>query len=239
MGLSELKNDLKNEANEKQAVVLRRFFKTGKGEYGEGDLFYGIKVPVQRKIAKKHKDISLTDIQILLNSPMHEERLVSLFILVDQFTTGDEETKERIFNLYLKNTKNINNWDLVDLSAPKIVGAYLLNRDKEILFKFARSSNLWEKRIAILSTYTFIRNQNFDITLQISEMLLNDKHDLIHKGVGWMLRELGNKNLRVEEDFLKKHYRQMSRTMLRYAIEKFPEKKRKDYLQGKILSSQN
>ena len=234
MGLAELRNDVKNEANEKQAAILQRFFKTGKGEYGEGDIFYGIKVPVQRRIAKKHKDISLADLQVLLDSSIHEERLVALFILVDQYTRGNDKTKEIIFNFYLKNTQSINNWDLVDLSAPKIVGAHLLNRDKEVLLKFARSSDLWKKRIAVLSTFYFIRNLQFDTALQLAEMLLNDKHDLIHKAVGWMLREIGKRNLKTEEDFLKKHYKRMPRTMLRYAIEKFPEAERKKYLKGEV-----
>ncbi len=223
MGLTDLRNDLKKEANKEQAVNLQRFFKTGKGEYGEGDIFYGIKVPLQRAIAKKHRDLSLSELQELLNSPVHEERLVSLFILVDQYGKGDEKMKEKIFNFYLKNTLKINNWDLVDLSAPKIVGAHLVNRDKSILFKLAGSSNLWEKRIAILSTMFFIKNLHFETTFKISEILLKDKHDLIHKGVGWMLREVGNKDVAEEEKFLKKYYRQMPRTMLRYAIEKFPE----------------
>jgi 3-methyladenine DNA glycosylase AlkD len=214
--------------------VLQRFFKTGKGEYGEGDKFYGIKVPVQRRIAKSHTNIPLNDILVLLNSPIHEERLVSLFILTDQYTKSDEKIKETIFRFYLKNSKKINNWDLVDLTAPKIVGAHLLNRDKDILFKLAGSTNLWEKRIAILSTYTFIKNLHFKTTFQIAETLLKDNHDLIHKGVGWMLREVGKLNLAEEENFLKTHYKQMPRTMLRYAIEKLPENKRKDYLQGKI-----
>jgi len=234
MGVKELRKDLRKEANKEQAVILQRFFKTGKGEYGEGDKFYGIKVPVQRIIAKKHRDITPADIQDLLNSPVHEERLVSLFILVDLYTKGDDKTKERLFRFYLRNTKKINNWDLVDLSAPKIVGAHLLNREKDILFKLAVSSNLWEKRIAILSTYTFVKNNHFDTTFRITEILLNDNHDLIHKGVGWMLREVGNQNLQEEEKFLKKHYKTMPRTMLRYAIEKFPEKRRKAYLQGNI-----
>ncbi len=230
MGLAELRTELKNEANDKQAVVLQRFFKTGKGQYGEGDIFYGIKVPVQRKIARKHNDISFGEIQELLKSPIHEERLVSLFILIDQYSKADDKTKDYIFNFYLENTKNINNWDLVDLSAPKIVGAHLLTRDKDILFDLARSSDIWKKRIAVLATYTFIRNLQFDMTFRIAEILLNDKHDLIHKGVGWMLREVGNKNLQSEEVFLKKYYKQMPRTMLRYAIEKFPEEKRLRYL---------
>ncbi len=232
MGLKELRKELKKEANKEQAATLQRFFKTGKGEYGEGDKFYGIKVPVQRKIAKNHRDLSLKEIQELLISPVHEERLVSLFILVDQYTKGNDSTKEKLFRFYLKNTQKINNWDLVDLSAPKIVGAHLLNRDKGILFRLAESPGLWEKRISILSTYTFIKNKHFETTFHISEILLNDDHDLIHKGVGWMLREVGNQNLQEEEKFLKKHYKQMPRTMLRYAIEKFPEKRRKAYLQG-------
>lgn len=238
MELTELRDDLRNKADAKQAVILQRFFKTGKGEYGEGDQFYGIKVPVLRKIASGYKNLLLSEIQELLNSPIHEERLVSLFILVNHYEKGDDKTRETIFRFYIKNTKNINNWDLVDLSAPKIIGAHLLNKDKEILFEFARSSDIWKKRIAIISTYTFIRNLQFDTTFQISEILLNDKHDLIHKGAGWMLRELGNKDMRAEEKFLKKYYKRMPRTMLRYAIEKFPEKKRQDYLKGNIAGPQ-
>ncbi len=234
MGLKELRSELKKEADKEQAINLQRFFKTGKGEYGEGDIFYGIKVPVQRRIAKNHKEISLKDIRELLDSPIHEERLTALFILVEQYAEGDDKTKEEIFRLYLKNTTKINNWDLVDLSAPKIVGAHLYNRNKDILFKLAESSNLWERRIAILSTMYFIRNLHFETTFKIAEILLNDKHDLIHKGTGWMLREIGNKSITEEEIFLKKYYKLMPRTMLRYAIEKFPEEKRKAYLQGNI-----
>jgi 3-methyladenine DNA glycosylase AlkD len=237
MELTGLRNDLKNNADLKQAAILQRFFKTGKGEYGEGDQFYGIKVPVLRKISSAYKNLSLSDLQELLKSPIHEERLAALFILVNQYEKGDDKTRENIFKFYLKNTKNINNWDLIDLSAPKIVGVHLLKKDKKILFEFARSTDIWEKRIAILSTYTFIRNLQFDTTFQIAELLLNDEHDLIHKGVGWMLREVGNKDMQAEEKFLKKYYKQMPRTMLRYAIEKFPEKKRRDYLKGKITSS--
>lgn len=233
-GLTELRKELKKAADKEQARNLQRFFKTGKGEYGEGDKFYGIKVPVQRSIAKNYTGIAPGDILVLLGSSIHEERLISLLILVDQYTRGDDKTREDIFRFYLENTKNINNWDLVDLSAPKIIGAHLLNREKTILFKLAKSTNIWEKRIAIISTIYFIRYMHFDTTFQIAEILLNDKHDLIHKGVGWMLREVGNKDPGQEELFLKKYYRQMPRTMLRYAIEKFPEKKRKDYLQGKI-----
>jgi 3-methyladenine DNA glycosylase AlkD len=233
-GLTELRRELKKAADKEQARNLQRFFKTGKGEYGEGDKFYGIKVPVQRRIAKNYAGIPLSDIQVLLESPIHEERLISLLILVDQYTQGDDTVREKIFGFYLKNTESINNWDLVDLSAPKIIGAHLLNREKTVLFKLAKSMNIWEKRIAIISTIYFIKYLHFETTFRIAEILLNDRHDLIHKGVGWMLREAGNKDLKQEELFLKKYYRQMPRTMLRYAIEKFPEKKRKDYLHGKI-----
>ena len=234
MNLSEIKRETKKQANPKQAVILQRFFKTGKGEYGEGDIFYGIKVPVQRIIEKQFKELAFDDIKVLISSKVHEERLIAAFILVDQYKKGDEKKKKTVFDFYLKNRKGINNWDLVDLSAPKIVGEYLLDKEKDLLYKFARSKDLWEKRIAILSTLTFIRDHFFEDTLNISEILLNDKHDLIHKAVGWMLREVGNRDMQTEEEFLRKHYKTMPRTMLRYAIEKFPEKKRKDYLEGRI-----
>ena len=234
MSLSEIRKEISKQKNPKQAVILQRFFKTGKGEYGEGDVFYGIKVPVQRTIAKKFNDLSPDDLKELIKSKIHEERLIAAFILVDQYKKGDEKKKKIVFDFYLKNRKGINNWDLVDLSAPKIVGEHLLNNEKELLYKFARSKDLWEKRIAILSTQTFIREHFFEDTLNISEILLQDKHDLIHKAVGWMLREVGNRDIKTEEEFLHKHYKTMPRTMLRYAIEKFPEKKRKDYLEGRI-----
>lgn len=231
---NELRKIIKSRSSKKVADTMQWFFKTGKGEYGEGDVFVGLKVPDQRKIAKEFRDLSLIEIKQLLSSPVHEERLISLFILVDQYEKKGEKEKEEIFKFYFKNRKGINNWDLVDLSAPKIVGKHLLGRDKNILFKFASSKKLWERRISILSTYEFIRNNNFQPTLDIAEILLNDKHDLIHKAVGWMLREIGKKDMHTEEKFLKKHYKNMPRTMLRYAIEKFPESKRKKYLQGKI-----
>jgi len=213
---------------------MQWFFKTGKGEYGEGDVFVGLKVPTQRKLAREFSDLTLSDLKRLLNSPIHEERLISLFILIDTYDKGNEKEKDDIFSFYLKNIKGINNWDLVDLSAPKIVGNYLLDKDQSLLEKFANSNNLWERRIAILSTQEFIRNGSFDRTLKIAQTLLNDKHDLIHKAVGWMLREIGKRDLKTEEKFLKVYYKRMPRTMLRYAIEKFPEAKRKKYLQGKI-----
>ena len=220
-----------------QAKILQRFFKTGKGEYGEGDIFLGIKVPIQRKLAKKYLGLKLNDIQKLLNSKIHEERLVGLLILVSQYNkTRDSKKKREIFYFYLNNTAKINNWDLVDLSAPNIAGDYLLNNysKKNILYKLARSKNLWEKRISIVSTFAFIRQKKFEDTLAISEILLGDTHDLIHKAVGWMLREVGKKDQNVLEEFLKKNYNNLARTTLRYAIERFEEKKRKSFLYGKF-----
>ncbi len=232
--LAELQKKIKVLGTPEISKTMQWFFKTGKGEYGEGDIFAGLKVPTQRKLAREFRDLSLTDLKILLNSPVHEERLISLFILVDKYAISDEQGKESIFSFYLKNRRGINNWDLVDLSAPKIIGKHLLNKDKSLLFKFALSKNLWERRIAILSTYEFIRNDNFYTTFKTAEILLQDNHDLIHKAVGWMLREVGKRDLQAEENFLKIYYKKMPRTMLRYAIEKFPETKRKKYLQGKI-----
>jgi len=234
MSLNELKKTVKKSANPAQAKILSRFFKTGEGEYGEGDKFLGIKVPISRAIAKQFNDLSLEEIQEVIKSSIHEERLIALFILTEQFRKADEPKKKIIFNFYLKNTKRVNNWDLVDLSAERIIGAYLLDKDKKILFKLARSKNLWERRIAIMSTFHFIRNGFYETTLEIADLLLKDEHDLIHKAVGWMLREIGNRNLAVEEKYLKNNYKTMPRTMLRYAIEKFPEQKRQSYLKGEV-----
>ena len=236
--MKKLHKQLEEHSDSEKAKLLQRFFKTGKGEYGEGDIFLGIVVPNQRKIAKEAAErLSMENLQELLNSKVHEKRLIALLILIEKYKKAEE--KEFIFNFYLSNTKNINNWDLVDLSAPNILGDYLLEKgreDREILQKLAKSEHLWEKRISIISTFAFIRNQEFDDALRISELLLNDKHDLIHKAVGWMLREIGKRDLEIEENFLRKNsrYKEMPRTMLRYAIEKFPEKKRKMYLRGKI-----
>jgi len=230
MNVENIQKDLKKLANPEKAKILQGFFKTGKGQYGEDDIFLGIVVPEQRKVAKKYSNLNLGEIKKLLSSKIHEHRLVSLFILANQYQKADKQTKKKIFNFYLKNAKNINNWDLVDVSAPNIVGDYLLNKDKSILYKLAKSKNIWEKRIAIMATFSFIRNNGFDATLKISEILLEDEHDLIHKAVGWMLRELGKRNQAIEEKFLKKYYKKMPRTMLRYAIERFSENKRKSYL---------
>ncbi|MDR3628370.1 MAG: DNA alkylation repair protein [Ignavibacteriaceae bacterium] len=234
MSLFSLRTALKAGADKEQAKNLQRFFKTGPGEYGEGDIFLGFKVPVLRSIAKQHLDLTFDELQNLIESPIHEERMAALMILVLRFPKSTPEEKNKIFKFYIKNSKNINNWDLVDLSAPQIVGGYLIDRDKNILNKLSSSKNLWEKRISILATFQFIKEKQFDTALTIAEKLLNDEHDLIHKAVGWMLREIGKRDLETEEDFLKGRYKNMPRTMLRYAIEKFPEKKRKAYLNGTI-----
>lgn len=235
MSLNELQKELQDFRNEKKGKDLQRFFKTGKGEYGEGDVFIGITVPTQRKLAKKYKSLSLEDIQVLLDSRFHEYRLTALFILVLQFEKGSEEVRKGVYDLYLKNAKKVNNWDLVDSSAHKIVAAYLLDKDdRNILYELGKSDNLWEKRIGIMSTFAFIRAGEFEDALAVSEILLNDDHDLIHKAVGWMLREIGNRDKSVEEKFLKKHYKTMPRTMLRYAIEKFDKIERDRYLKGEV-----
>jgi 3-methyladenine DNA glycosylase AlkD len=234
MSLKSLRAILKKQSDPEKAKIYLRFFKTGKGEYGEGDEFLGIKVPESRKVAKQFKDLELEEIQELIKAPIHEERLIALFILTEQYRKADEQKKKIIYDFYLKNTKRINNWDLVDLSAEKIIGAFLMNKEKIILNKLAKSKNLWERRIAIMSTFHFIRNGFYETTLEIADMLINDDHDLIHKAVGWMLREIGKRDLKVEEGYLKKHYEKMPRTMLRYAIEKFPEKKRQAYLKGEV-----
>ncbi len=236
--LDQIKRDLLRLSDPEKAKKLSGFFKTGKGQYGEGDIFLGIPVPEQRKVAKKYRDLPLSDVQELLSSKIHEHRLTALIILVSKYEKADDSGKKEIFSFYLKNTENINNWDLVDLSAPKIVGDYLFNKDTSILFKLAKSDNLWERRIAILSTFTFIRNNDFEDALSISELLLHDEHDLIHKAVGWMLREIGKRDQEIEERFLNKHCMQMPRTMLRYAIEKFDKNKRKFYLAQKLIKNE-
>ncbi len=236
--LDQIKRDLLRLSDPEKAKKLSGFFKTGKGQYGEGDIFLGIPVPEQRKVAKKYRDLPLSDIQELLSSKIHEHRLTALIILVSKYEKADDSGKKEIFSFYLKNTENINNWDLVDLSAPKIVGDYLFNKDTSILFKLAKSDNLWERRIAVLSTFTFIRNNDFEDALHISKLLLRDEHDLIHKAVGWMLREIGKRDQETEERFLNKHCMQMPRTMLRYAIEKFDKNKRKFYLAQKLIKNE-
>jgi len=217
-----------------KAKVLQRFFKTGPGEYGEGDVFIGVKVPELRKLAKEYQEITVKEVKQLLKSAIHEERLLALFILVRKYSKGNETEKKRIYELYLKNTQFINNWDLVDGSAHHIIGAFLVDKSKEPLYSLAKSKNLWERRISIISTFYFIKHDKHAETLKISEILLTDEQDLIHKAVGWMLREIGKRHMPTVENFLRKHYKRMPRTMLRYAIEKFPEDKRQGYLKGKI-----
>ena len=225
-----IKEEFKKLSDQERAAHLQKYFKTGKGEYGEGDVFLGLRVPTIRNIAKKFNTLSMDEAEEFLQSPYHEERLFAIFVLIDLFEKAKEEDRKKIYILYLKNTNFINNWDLVDTSAGPIVGAYLFNGDKEPIYILAKSENLWERRIAIMATFYFITQNEFNDTLKIAEMFLKDQEDLIHKAVGWMLREIGKRNLELEESFLKKHYQNMPRTMLRYAIEKFPEEKRKSYL---------
>lgn len=228
--LLKLKSELRRKASSKRAEILQRFFKTGKGEYGEGDIFLGITVPETRKIAKKYSKLDFQDIKKLLKSKIHEERLLGILIMVNNFERGEKIERKKIFDFYLKNTKYINNWDLVDLSANKIVGAHLLCKPRKILYGLAKSRNIWERRVSIIATFHFIKNNQFEDTLKISEILINDKHDLIHKATGWMLRETGKKSQIILERFLNKHSKKMPKTMLRYAIERFPKNKRIKYL---------
>jgi 3-methyladenine DNA glycosylase AlkD len=230
MTAHEVQSRLRSLGNPKQAAILARFFKTGPGDYGEGDVFAGIKVPAQRKLAKEFSGLPLPEIERLLHSKIHEGRLIALLILVQQFTNADAKGRKSIYDLYLTNTRQINNWDLVDLSAPQIVGGYLENRSRKPLYRLVKSKSLWERRISILATHWFIRQGDFEDTLQIAKLLLGDEHDLIHKAVGWMLREVGKRDVAILEAFLDQYCRVMPRTMLRYAIEKFDEKKRKAYL---------
>jgi 3-methyladenine DNA glycosylase AlkD len=227
-----IRNELLQLKNDDKAVFVAHYFKTGKGEYGEGDVFWGLTVPQMRAIAKKYKDLPLTDVETLLHDKVHECRLTALLILCAKFTKAPEGERKQIVDLYIRNTKYINNWDLVDLSSHEILGTYLLDKPKErkLLYAFARSKNLWEKRIAIISTFEFLRVNDFIDALAIGEIMLHDSHDLIHKAVGWMLREVGKRDLAVEEAFLLKHYRTMPRTMLRYAIEKFSPNRKAFYM---------
>lgn len=231
--IKKIKKELDLLANKKQAKISQRFFKTSKGQYGEGDIFLGIKVPVQRKIAGRFENLSLKDVEELLHSKIHEYRMTAIIILVNQFKKADEKLKEKIYKLYLRNAKWVNNWDLVDVSAHCIVGEYLLDKPRDILYKLAKSKMLWERRIAIISTFEFIRSNDFKDTTKLAEILLNDNHDLTHKACGWSLREVGKKSEKGEKElikFLDKYTLKMPRTMLRYAIERLDEKKRKHYL---------
>lgn len=233
MGIvSHIKQDLRKTARSQKAAALMRFFKTGPGEYAEGDVFIGVMVPETRKVVKKYlNDVTLNEVEELLHSKIHEERLAALLLLVALYKKSDEKLKEKIYKLYIRNTKYINNWDLVDLTAPHIVGGFLENKPKDILNAFAVSKNLWERRIAMLATLYSIGHGESREALRIAKMLLNDSHDLIHKAVGWMLREVGKRcSERELEQFLRQHRARMPRTMLRYAIERLPAAKREYYL---------
>lgn len=232
-----------------KAKILQRFFKTGKGEYGEGDIFLGITVPKQRILVKRFwQDITLKEVVELLKSKIHEHRLMAVLILVEKFNRAEKHgtflgpnslnraqaTKKIIYELYLKNTRHINNWDLVDSSAHKIVGAYLQDKNKSVLLKLAKSKNLWERRIAIISTFYYISRGKHEWTLKISDILLKDEHDLIHKAVGWALREAGKKcGQKVLTEYLDKHVRLMPRVALRYSIERLPQNLKRYYLKAK------
>jgi 3-methyladenine DNA glycosylase AlkD len=231
--LNELITELNNLRNPAKAKILARFFKTGPGQYGAGDIFLGLTVPLQRSVAKKYLSLSLPEIKKLLDSKIHERRFTALEILVMKFEAANPGEQKQIHDFYLLNSARINNWDLVDTSAPYIVGEFLVNRPRRILYKLARSKNLWQKRIAIVASYAFIRRDDSYETLQIAKLLLPDSHDLIHKAVGWMLREVGKRDTMILRDFLRQNYAQIPRTTLRYAIERLPATERKKILAGK------
>ncbi|MFA5764160.1 MAG: DNA alkylation repair protein [archaeon] len=242
--VEEIKINLNKYANKEKAKILQNFFKTNKGGYGEGDKFIGVQIPIIRKIAKEYPNLTLKENLELLNSEIHEERMISTLNLVNQFEIAkrlnDEKKQKEIYEFYIKNSTKFNNWDFVDLSAPRIVGQYLLDKkhERKIMYKLSSSNKkgkngfdyLWEKRIAIISTFTFIKNNEFDDTLKLAKIYLNENHNLMHKATGWMLREIGKRDKQVLCNFLDKHYKEMPRTMLRYSIEKFDETKRQYYL---------
>jgi len=234
MTAQDIKQKLQSAANPEKALQMQQFFKTGEGEYGEGDLFIGITVPEQRKISASSLSVSLAEIETLLAEKFHECRLTALLILVAKYQKSKtQQLKREIYELYLQNTRFINNWDLVDSSAHHIVGDYLADKERTMLYRLAESELLWEQRIAIIATFKFIRNEDFGDTLLLSEKLLRHKHDLMHKAIGWMLREVGNRNKSVLVDFLIEYSTEMPRTMLRYAIEKFEEEERHYFLKRK------
>jgi 3-methyladenine DNA glycosylase AlkD len=234
MKAEDVRKRLKKLGTRERAEVSQRFFKTGPGQYGEGDVFLGVRVPELRRLAKEFKDLASREIQGLLRSEVHEERLVALLILVRNYPKADQQAQKRIYGLYMGHLRFVNNWDLVDVSAEHVVGAFLRDKDKSPLYRLARSKDLWERRVSVLATFHYIKRNEFSETLKIARMLLLDEEDLIHKAAGWMLREVGKRDLAVEEKFLKTHYLKMPRTMLRYAIERFPEPKRQRYLKGKL-----
>ncbi|MDH5445027.1 MAG: DNA alkylation repair protein [Gammaproteobacteria bacterium] len=230
--VGEIRKQLKALANKQDAEHQARYFKTGPGEYGEGDRFIGVRVPVLRKLARQHASLPIIHNLQLLQSRIHEHRLLALLILIQQFQQGDESLQKKIYRTYLKHTNVINNWDLVDVSADKIVGAWLYHHPQDIavLEKLARSRDLWRRRISMMATLYFIRQGQYDLTLELATLLLTDKQDLIHKASGWMIREVGKRDRKRAEDFLDRHIARMPRTMLRYAIEKFPSSLRQAYL---------
>jgi len=230
MSLAALQRDLRRRARPRKAAILQRFFKTGPGEYGEGDRFLGVVVPDIRAVARRFRGMPIPAFAPLLKSPFHEERLLGLLMLVDRYERGDDHEKAHVYRCYLAHMPFINNWDLVDLTAPNVVGTHLEHRSKAPLSAWARSPSLWKRRIAVLATFHYIRQGQFDESLRLARMLLNDPEDLIHKAVGWMLREVGKRDTRILESFLRRHARRMPRTMLRYAIERFPERKRQAYM---------
>lgn len=234
MTAAAIKRQMKQMARPAVATKQQTFYKTGPGEYGEGDVFMGLTVPEQRQIAKANRYMEFEEIPILLESDTHEHRLVALFILTLQYDRGGRSHRKSVYDLYVKHIDRVNNWDLVDSSAYQIVGRHLNGRSRKPLDRWAKSRSLWRRRIAIVATYAFIRNNQFGDTLRIADVLLNDSHDLIHKAVGWMLREVGNRDRAVMEGFLEPRYNEMPRTMLRYAIERLPEKKRQSYLKGRV-----
>ena len=232
MNAEEISKLLQKMGDKEDARFLQGFFKTGVGQYGEGDIFLGIRVPVLRDLAKEYKALPLKEILLLLRSPYHEVRLFALILFVNTFAKSDETIQKKIYNLYVANTRYINNWDLVDISAPNIVGAFLMERSRKPLYQLAKSKSLWERRMATLATFYFIKNNQFADALKIARILLQDKEDLIHKAAGWMLREIGKRDIACAESFLQKHCQVMPRTMLRYAIERFTPSKRRKYMDG-------
>ncbi len=230
MTLTELRRRMLAEANERRAAASRRFFKTGPGEYGEGDRFIGLTLPQMRRLEREAGDFPMNNIVDLLRSPIHEERLLALLVLVRRFRKSDERTRSTIYRQYYRHRRFVNNWDLVDLSAPSIVGRYLERRKRDVLFRLARSKSLWDRRIAMITTQYFIRQNDFKDALAVAKMLLGDREDLIHKASGWMLREIGKRDFSAEEAFVRKHVRAMPRTMLRYAVEKWPPRMRREIM---------
>lgn len=235
MVIAEIQRELASLGDASRAANLQRFFKTGPGEYGAGDRFRGIRVPVLRGLARKFQDVALAEAGRLLQSAFHEDRLLALLLLIRHYDRGGQAARDKIHRYYLEHTRCVNNWDLVDASAPQLVGHYLTDRPKDTLTRLAVSRDLWERRIAIIATFYFIKQNNFDDTLRIARLLLTDPEDLIHKAVGWMLREVQKRETAVAEAFLQRHYRQMPRTMLRYAIERLPEARRQAYLKGTVI----